>query len=104
MALQVLSTPQAALESHAMEKVMSLSYQVLTCSQDSRYPQDLVITLRFDGEAPDANESICLLDAAPDLLDALQGLLAAYEDPGNTGSTHDAKVLAARNAIAKATA
>lgn len=38
------------------------------------------------------------------LISALQGLLAAYEDPGNTGSTHDDKVQAARDAIAKATA
>jgi len=45
-----------------------------------------------------------LIAAAPDLLQALNGLLFAYEDPGNSGSTHDDKVLAARTAIAKATA
>ncbi|WP_110949197.1 hypothetical protein [Pseudomonas bohemica] len=39
-----------------------------------------------------------------ELLGALDGLLLAYEDPGNSGSTHDDKVLAARAAIAKATA
>lgn len=43
-----------------------------------------------------------LISSAPCLLDALEGLLAAYEDPGNTGSTHDEKVKAARAAIAKA--
>lgn len=53
---------------------MSLNYKVLTCSQDSRYPQDLVLTLRFDGEAPDANEVICLVQDAPDLLGALEDL------------------------------
>lgn len=52
-------------------------------------------------------ESICshnraLVAAAPELLEALQGLLVAYNDPGNTGSTHDDKVEAARAAIAKA--
>lgn len=45
-----------------------------------------------------------LIAAAPDLLSSLKGLLAAYEDPGNTGSTHDDKVQAARDAISKATA
>lgn len=43
-----------------------------------------------------------LISAAPDLLEALEGLLLAYNDPGNTGSTHDDKVEAARAAIAKA--
>ncbi len=43
-----------------------------------------------------------LIAAAPDLLSALEGLLLAYNDPGNTGSTHDDKVGAARAAIAKA--
>ena len=43
-----------------------------------------------------------LIAAAPDLLQALEGLLLAYNDPGNTGSTHDDKVEAARAAIAKA--
>lgn len=43
-----------------------------------------------------------LIAAAPDLLVALEGLLSAYNDPGNTGSTHDDKVKAARAAIAKA--
>jgi len=54
------------------------------------------------GEQSKANAK--LIAAAPDLLAALQGLLAAYEDPGNTGSTHDDKVQAARNAISKAAA
>ena len=43
-----------------------------------------------------------LIAAAPELFEALQGLLDAYSDPGNTGSTHDDKVEAARAAIAKA--
>lgn len=43
-----------------------------------------------------------LLTSAPCLLEALEGLLHAYEDPGNTGSTHDDKVAAARSAIARA--
>jgi hypothetical protein len=43
-----------------------------------------------------------LISAAPDLLDALEGLLFAYNDPGNTGSTHSDKVEAAQAAIAKA--
>ena len=45
-----------------------------------------------------------LIEQRDELIAALQGLLAAYEDPGNTGSTHDDKVLAARAAIAKAAA
>ncbi|MCF5057472.1 hypothetical protein GIW54_21935 [Pseudomonas proteolytica] len=52
----------------------------------------------------EAGANADLIAAAPDLLSALQGLLAAYEDPGNTGSTHDDKVQAARNAISKAAA
>ena len=44
-----------------------------------------------------------LIAAAPELLSALLGLLLAYNDPGNTGSTHDDKVDMARAAIAKAT-
>ncbi|MBW9247136.1 hypothetical protein [Pseudomonas paracarnis] len=52
----------------------------------------------------EAGANADLIAAAPDLLTALQGLLAAYEDPGNTGSTQDDKVQAARNAISKATA
>lgn len=52
----------------------------------------------------EAGANADLIAAAPDLLSALQGLLAAYEDPGNTGSTHDEKVQAARNAISKAAA
>ncbi|MFJ3486620.1 hypothetical protein ACIPL1_24925 [Pseudomonas sp. NPDC090202] len=55
-----------------------------------------------DREQDLANAS--LLAAAPDLLTALQDLLFAYEDPENTGSTHDEKVAAARAAISKATA
>lgn len=45
-----------------------------------------------------------LIASAPCLLAALKDLLLAYEDPGNTGSTHEEKVLAARAAIEKATA
>lgn len=45
-----------------------------------------------------------LLEQRDELLAALQGLLAAYQDPGNTGSTHDDKVLVARAVIAKASA
>lgn len=52
----------------------------------------------------EAGANADLIAAAPELLAALQGLLAAYEDPGNTGSTHDDKVQAARNAISKAAA
>lgn len=52
----------------------------------------------------EAGANADLIAAAPDLLTALQGLLAAYEDPGNTGSTHDDKAQAARSAISKATA
>ena len=52
----------------------------------------------------EAGANAGLIAAAPDLLAALQGLLAAYEDPGNTGSTHDDKAQAARNAISKAAA
>lgn len=37
-----------------------------------------------------------------DLLEALENLLFAYEDPGNEGGTHDDKVLAAKSAIARA--
>lgn len=43
-----------------------------------------------------------LISAAPDLLAALEGLLHAYEDPENTGSTHEDKVVYARTAIKKA--
>lgn len=52
----------------------------------------------------EAGANADLIAAAPDLLSALQGLLAAYEDPGNTGSTHEDKVQAARDAISKAAA
>ena len=45
-----------------------------------------------------------LLEQRDELLASLKGLLAAYEDPGNTGSKHDDKVQAARDAISKATA
>lgn len=79
---------------------MSLKYQVLTCSQDSRYPQDLVLTLRFDGEAPDADAPICLIDAAPDLLGALDALLSRCESLGIDGI--GPQKVAARQAIAKA--
>jgi hypothetical protein len=51
-------------------------------------------------ERMEANAMLML--AAPDLLEALEGLLHAYEDPGNAGSTHDDKVAAARSSIAKA--
>lgn len=51
---------------------MSLKYKVITCSKDSRYPQDLVLTLRFVGEAPDAHAVICIVEDAPDLLGALE--------------------------------
>jgi len=45
-----------------------------------------------------------LLEQRDELLASLKGLLAAYEDPGNTGSTHEDKVQAARDAISKAAA
>jgi len=48
------------------------------------------------------NANARLIAAAPDLLEALDALLYAYQDQGNTGSTHDDKVLQARAAIAKA--
>lgn len=83
---------------------MSLKYQVLTCSQDSRYLQDLVLTLRFDGEAPDANETICLVDAAPDMLEALRvarDLWGDYLPPGNSNAMKAMRLADA--AIAKAT-
>jgi len=51
---------------------------------------------------PNAEANAALCAAAPDLLEALEGLLHAYNDPGNTGSTHDDKVTAARAAIARA--
>jgi hypothetical protein len=52
---------------------VSIKYKIITCSQDSRYPQDLVLTLRFEGgEAPDAGPVICLVEDALDLLAALQ--------------------------------
>lgn len=63
------------------------------------FNEDQEQVVDFVYEAADAK----LIAAAPDLLVALQGLLTAYEDPGNTGSTHDDKVQAARAAIAKAT-
>lgn len=52
----------------------------------------------------EAGANASLIASAPELLEALQGLLAAYEDPGNTGSSYDEVVQRARAAIAKATA
>ncbi|WP_434695202.1 hypothetical protein J3P89_18305 [Pseudomonas sp. Z1-14] len=52
----------------------------------------------------EAGANASLIATAPDLLEALQGLLTAYEDPDNTGSTYDEVVQTARAAIAKATA
>ncbi|MNV67092.1 hypothetical protein D3C71_1598760 [compost metagenome] len=49
-----------------------------------------------------ARENLTLAAAAPELLDALEGLLSAYQDPGNEGHTHDEKVQVSRAAIAKA--
>lgn len=57
----------------------------------------------FYASEQEAEANARLIVAAPDLLSALEGLLLAYSDPGNTGSTHDEKVEAARAAISKAT-
>lgn len=91
---------------------MKLNYKVLTCSQDSRYPQDLVLTLRFEGEAPDADEPICLVDSAPDLLKALEDCskeLRSMIDRHNVQNKEDGSypydhqtVVEADKAIAKA--
>lgn len=91
---------------------MSLKYKVITCSQDSRYPQDLVLTLRFVGEAPDANTVICIVEDAPDLLEALEGIinaidcddLVAIDDSigSDSGDRVYHSVNAARAAIARA--
>ena len=43
-----------------------------------------------------------LIAAAPELLEVLEKLLMAYQDPGNTGSTYDETVEAAQAVIAKA--
>jgi len=69
---------------------------VLTMDEDDSESGDWI-----NGDETKANAA--LIAAAPELLEALQGLLFAYEDPGNTGSTHDEKVIAARAAIEKAT-
>ena len=53
-------------------------------------------------DIPNQRKVANLLAAAPDLLEALEALLCAYQDPGNTGSTHDDKVFQACAAIARA--
>lgn len=85
---------------------MSAKYKVITCSQDSRYPEDLVLTLRFDGEAPDANEVICLVDDAQDILEALENcemrLTAMVGMSDLCANELQQSIDAARKAIAKA--
>lgn len=60
-------------------------YKVVCCSSDSRYPQDLILTLRFDGDAPDSDGVICLVDDAPDLLEALERLAEDYHRKDGLG-------------------
>jgi len=81
-------------------------FKILTVSQDSRYPQDLALTLRFDsGEAPDADEVICLVDGATDMLLALELVIEEmapiYHDCTDDGLQECAWCVA-RSAIAKA--
>lgn len=56
----------------------------------------------FGRTYPERKANSYLIAAAPELLEALEGLLVAYQDPGNSGSTHDEEVTAAQEAIAKA--
>ncbi|QRI86667.1 hypothetical protein JQN61_04535 [Pseudomonas putida] len=62
---------------------------------------DIVIA-SYNSLIEQGEANACLMAASPDLLSALEDLLLAYNDPGNTGSTHDDKVAAARAAIDRA--
>lgn len=89
---------------------MIQAYKIITSSQDSRCPRDLVLTLRFIGEAPDANEVICIVEDAPSLLEELEIILAELEKYQNTphpqgcdgARDYLVKIMNAKHAIAKA--